>query len=99
MKPTRYRTLSSEETEISFPLLECWNPLTRIATIAAQVNKKRVLCRISMEILQERFDASSEAPMEAVVENRAAIERAARKLIEDERYEEDGSIIIRESDL
>ncbi len=37
--------------------------------------------------------------MEAVVENRPAIERAARKLIEDERYEEDGSIIIRESDL
>ena len=99
MKPIRPGTLSSEETEISFPLLECWNPLTRFATIAAQVNKKRVLCRVSIDVLQERFHASAEAPMEAVVENRPAIEKVARKLIEDERYEEDGSIVIRESDF
>lgn len=100
MNLTRHRTPPiSGETEIVFPLLECWNPMTRIATIAAQVNKKRVLCRISMEILRDRFGATAEAPMEAVVENRSTIEAAARKLIESEAYEEDGSITIRDGDL
>jgi hypothetical protein len=37
--------------------------------------------------------------MEAVVENRPAIQKAARTLIEAERYEKDGSIVIRESDF
>jgi hypothetical protein len=99
MNLTRYRSPTSDETEISFPALECWNPMTEVATIAAQVNKKRVLCRISSEILRERFQASPEEPMQAVAANRPAIEAAARKLIENEAYEEDGSITIRRTDI
>lgn len=52
-----------------------------------------------MEILSERFGAEPEAPMRAVVENRPVIEAAARRLIESEAFEEDGSIIIRARDL
>jgi len=96
---TRRRASSSEETGISFPRLECWNPMTKVATVAAEVNKKRVLCRISMQILRDRFSASVEEPMRAVAEHRTLIQAAARKLIEDEAYEEDGSIVIRARDL
>jgi len=73
--------------------------MTKVATVAAEVNKKRVLCRISAQILQDKFCASVEEPMRAVAEHRAVIQAAARKLIEDEAYEEDGSIIIRARDL
>lgn len=99
MNLTRYRTAASDVSELSFPMLECWNPMTKVASIAAQVNGRRVLCRISMEVLQKKFRASVETPMKAVVENRQTIEAAARKLIEKEAFEEDGSIVIRQRDI
>ncbi len=96
---TTYPTSSSGDTVISFPKLESWNILTEVATIAAQVNKRRVLCRISLESLREKFGDSEEEPMQSVALYRNTIEEAARKLIERERYEKDGSILIRASDL
>jgi len=73
--------------------------MTKVATIAAELNKKRVLCRISLEIMIEKYGASEEDPMQSVVQHRAAIQEAARRLIENEVYEEDGSILIRERDI
>lgn len=96
---SRRRTSPSDETEITFPLLECWNPMTKMATIAVEVNKQRVLCRISLEVLQERFSAAEEEPMQAVADNRSVLQAAAKKLIEDGTYEEDGSLLIRPDDL
>ena len=96
---TRHKTSSSGETEITFPMLECWNPMTKVATIAAQVDQKRVLCRISIEVLQKKFRASEEEPMRAVAENRSVLQEKARILIERKAFEEDGSIIIRSKDL
>lgn len=84
---------------ISFPTQECWNPITKVATIAADVNTERVSCRISIETLQNRFNASPDEPLEALKENRLALESAARKLIEKEAFEEDGSILIHENDI
>jgi hypothetical protein len=85
---------SSEEGKVSFPALQSWNPSTEIATIAAQVSGKRVLCRIPMTDLSKKFDFSTEEPMKAVTKYRAEIEAAARKLIDNKTYEEDGSINI-----
>ncbi len=96
---TRHKTSSTGETEITFPMLECWNPMTKVATIAAQVDQKRVLCRISMEVLQKKFRASSDEPMRAVAENRSLLQEKARVLIEKEAFEEDGSIVIRYRDI
>ena len=96
---SRRKTAPTDGTEISFPLLECWNPMTRVATIAAEVNKKRVLCRISMDVLVKRFRASPDKPMRAVAENRLVLRAAAKKLIESGAYEEDGSIVIRQRDF
>ena len=84
---------------ISFPKLECWNPMTKVATVAAEVNKKRVLCRISLEILRDKFGASVEEPKQSIAQHRTAIQEAARKLIENEVYGEDGSVLIRAHDL
>ena len=99
MQLTRHRTSASGDTGISFPKLECWNPMTKVVTVAAEVNKKRVLCLISLEILRDKFGASEEQPMRSVVQHRMAIQEAARKLIENEDYEEDGSVLIRARDL
>jgi len=96
---TRHKTSSSDETEVSFPMLECWNPMTKVASIAAQVDQRRVLCKISMETLQKKFQASADEPMRAVAENRSVLQAKARILIESEAFEEDGSVIIRTKDL
>lgn len=96
---TRHKTSSTGETEITFPMLECWNPMTKVATIAAQVDQKRVLCRISIEVLQKKFRASEDEPMRAVAENRSVLQEKARMLIERKAFEEDGSIVIRSKDL
>jgi len=94
-----YKTSSSNELGISFPKLESWNPMTKVATIAAQVEKRRILCRISMEVLQKKFHASTDEPMRAVTENRSVLQAKIRMMIENEAFEEDGSIIIRSKDI
>ena len=96
---TRHKISNSDETEITFPMLECWNPMTKVASIAAQVDQRRVLCKITLEVLQKRFQASVDAPMRAVAENRALLQAKAKILIEAEAFEEDGSILLRSKDL
>ena len=99
VKLTGHRTHQTDDSDISFPPFESWNPLTKVATIAAQVGGKRVLCRISMEVLKKRFRASASEPMQSVSKNRELIRDAARKLIESNAYEENGSILIRQKDI
>ncbi len=70
-----------------------------MATIAVNVNKNRVLCRISLKILRDKFGASDKEPMRSVEKNRTAIQDAARKRINNAAYEKDGSILIRGRDL
>ena len=67
--------------------------------LAAQVDQRRVLCKITMEVLQKVFQASVDHPMRAVAENRAVLQAKARILIEAEAFEEDGSILLRSKDL
>ncbi|MCW8889238.1 MAG: DUF1488 domain-containing protein [Sedimenticola sp.] len=93
------RSFPSDSAGISFPLLECWNAMTKVATVAADVDKKRVLCRVSLEVLIEKYDASEDAPMQTISRQRHEIQAAARRLIEHGVFEEDGSILIRACDL
>lgn len=93
------RTPTTGQDGILFPRLECWNPIEKVATIAADVNKKRVLCHISLKTLKKHFGASGDKPMQYVTEYRNAIQTAAKKIIESGNYEEDGSILIRSQDL
>lgn len=93
------RTSAPVSDGIIFPKLESWNPLTEVATVAANVNKQRVLCRISLSILKDKFGVRDEAPMGYVARHRTEIQNAARRLIENGTYEEDGSVVIRAQDL
>ena len=96
---TNHRPSVSGSTGIIFPKLECWNPLTEVATVAAEVNKQRVLCQVSIKILKDKFGVQDGAPMGYVTLHRTVIQDAARRLIENGAYEEDGSIVIRAQDL
>ena len=93
------RNKKFDDGSISFPIMQCWDPRTEIATIAAQVSGERVLCRIPMTVLKRKFSIFADEPMKAITENRAKIEAAARKLIEEKTFEKDGSINIQYKDL
>ncbi|ESS71242.1 hypothetical protein MGMO_115c00270 [Methyloglobulus morosus KoM1] len=84
---------------ISFPRLECWNNMTKMATVVAEVDKKRVLCRISSESLRVKFGASDDKLMQSVVQHRMVIQEAAKRLIERDDFQEDGSVLIQTADL
>lgn len=74
--------------------------MTKMATISATTeNKKRVLCRIPIDILKDRFGASEDDPMRTVAKYRRDIQEQARKRIENDAFEADGSILIRASDF
>ena len=99
MNITSCRSRTKIETGISFPVLQSWNPMTCCATIVAQVDGRRVMCRIAAADLKKKFRPSEPDPMQAVTEHRIEVENAARKLIESNAFEEDGSILIRYDDL
>ncbi|MES9845602.1 MAG: DUF1488 family protein [Candidatus Sedimenticola sp. 6PFRAG5] len=99
MQLNRRRVSITENTVIQFPGYESWNSMTSMATVAADVDKERILCRISLEILEEKFGTLEDPPMRSLVSHRAAIQVAARKLIENAAFEEDGSILIRSGDI
>jgi hypothetical protein len=73
--------------------------MTEVATIAADVDGKRVLCRISSKDLQKKYLTSADEPMKVVTKHRPELETAARVLIEKKDFEEDGSILISFKDL
>ena len=99
MELSRNRTSPSQNSTVIFPRLESWNAMTKVATIAADVSKKRVLCRVSMDILIDKFGEMEEGPLRMLAANRVYLQDAARRLIERDAYEEDGSIVIRAGDL
>jgi hypothetical protein len=99
MQLSPHKTSNQGNTGVTFPKLESWHPVSKVATIAAVVNKKRVLCRVSLKTLKGKFGASEKAPMDSLAENRNIVQEAARRLIEKDSYEEDGSILIGPDDL
>ena len=70
-----------------------------VATIAVDVDKKRVLCRISKEVLKLIAKDKTADPMNILSENRYLFEAKARALIENNLYEDDGNIIIKKKDM
>jgi hypothetical protein len=99
MDVTYYNRKSNKDDMISFPLLQCWNPVSKIITIAAQVSGKRVLCNIATNDLKTKYHVFEDEPMKIVTDHRAEIETAAKKLIEAKSFEKDGSIKIGYKDL
>jgi hypothetical protein len=99
MKLSTYPLNKTDDGSISFPALQCLNPVTNVATIAADVSGRRVSCRIKINDLRKRFHIFVDEPMQSVTNYRVEIESAARKLIDKMDYEDDGSIMINYTDL
>ncbi len=89
----------TSDGRISFPSMQCLNPITNVATIAAQCSGKRVSCRIKIKDLRNKFNFFPNQPMQLVTNYRTEIENAARHLIEKKDFEDDGSIMISYKDL
>lgn len=84
---------------ITFPPVEAYDFDKDTANFPADVNGKRIVCRISREALEDRFNGIGENILDCFRENRAAIEMKARTLIEKNRLESDGSILILSNDI
>ena len=94
-----YKAKQTDDETVSFPHLQCWNPTTETAIIAAQYRGRRVSCRVKIIDLRKKFHYFPDQPMELVTKYRVEIEQAARKLIERKEFQEDGSIKIKYKDL
>ncbi|MFT5394911.1 MAG: hypothetical protein ACI85N_000090 [Gammaproteobacteria bacterium] len=94
MEAIVHKQKNAGDGRISFPTLHCWNPETEIITIAAQVSGKRVSCRIAYADIKTKYPVVADTPLETVIKYRKEIENAAKELIENKKYEKDGSIKI-----
>ena len=95
----QYKTSTSKGSKISFPKLESWNPMLKVATIAIDMDKTRILCRISKEVLRSFCNDKTADPMNILKKHRSVFEQNALKLIEKKAYEKDGSLVIRKADI
>lgn len=96
---TSYNGKKSNDETVTFPNLQCWNPLTEIAIIAAQYQGRRVSCRVKIQDLKKKFHFFPDQPMQVVTKYRMEIEAAAKKLINRKEFQDDGSILINYRDL
>ena len=85
---------------IEFLQMEAWDGMKDQATFPANVDKRRVLCRVSWEALTDHFGGDRGGdPVEPVRANRATLEAKAETLIRAGRFEEDGSVLLGTSDF
>ena len=89
----------STEEGVSFPALQCWNPVTKVATLAAEYSGRRVSCRIKIADLNKKYKITTDEPMQSITNYRTEIESVIRELISKKSFEEDGSIMISYDDL
>lgn len=95
----QHKPSTSKDSKISFPKLESWNPMHNVATIAVDIDKTRVLCRISRDVLRLFCADKTVDPMNILKDHRSVFEDKALKLIQNKSYEKDGSLEIREADI
>lgn len=81
-----------------FPQAQIYDSDAKIVNFAAYVGEETISCSISLEVLQEHFQANLLKPLRAFICNRPAIEHIAERLIAECRFEADGSRLIRSSD-
>ena len=99
MTPPKRSSPKPGDESVSFPALHSLNPVTNVATIAAEFKGLRVLCRVKISDLQKKYGNSPGEPMQVVTDNRELIENVARRLIEEKKFEADGSITIHYQNL
>jgi hypothetical protein len=86
-------------TSIQFSPQETNDIRHYVVAFPALVNGKRVECAISYQALRNHFDAGYEDPLPAFTMHRQRIEHLAAQFIRQERFEPDGTILIRSYDI
>jgi hypothetical protein len=81
-----------------FAKSQLYNPENMTVMFAAYVGEQTLACAISIEALHDHFEGDHQKPTETFTRNRAAIERIAERLIANQRFERDGSVLIRTAD-
>jgi hypothetical protein len=86
--------------EIVFLKGEGKNPFTQAIIFSALVDEKNIECSVSREVLEDCYNADWESTaLNVFINNRSNFENIAEGLILNGRFEQDGSITIRVSDL
>jgi hypothetical protein len=86
--------------DVEFNLNEWYDHHRRkVVWFRAIVDEKCIDCGISIEALADHFGAFYDDPLPAFRTHRAHIWEIATKLIDQRRFEDDGTILIRKSDL
>src|SRR5262245_29504674 len=70
-----------------------------VIAFSALMGSKRVECAISYQALRNHFDADYDNPMPAFITHRQRIEQLAAAFIRQDRFESDGTILIRSHDI
>lgn len=83
---------------------EKWDGNNGAVILEAQINGTNgiLICRVHSEVLRDKFKAASSEKQEllnAFRLNRRQIEKIAERLIESQRFESDGTIVIRKEDM
>ena len=60
----------------------------------AIVDSRRIPCKILREALEDHFNAEREGTLHAFLRHRSEVEAKARELIEQQKFQPDGSILI-----
>ena len=71
----------------------------KLVWFSAIVDDKSIDCGISLQALADRFGAHYDDPLPAFRHHRDRIQEVAAKLITERRFEDDGTIIVRDADF
>ncbi len=85
-------------TKVSFPPDQIYDNICNLIIFSSYVGEGFIPCSISIEALQDHFQADLLQPMQAFLCNRLAIEHIAERLIDQQRFEADGSVLISTTD-
>ena len=83
---------------ITFPNLQCWNPVTKVVTFIAEIDGERIDCKITVSELNKYPEVSID-PLMSIQLNKVPLESIARMKIENGKFDKNGSIQIKYSDL
>ncbi len=86
-------------TAVSFPHGEPSVQRGVSVTFSAEADGQRIQCAITSEALCDRFGGNYHDPRPAFLRNRQSIEKIAAKLINEGRFEPDGTILIKTQDV
>jgi hypothetical protein len=83
---------------LEFSAVEAWDSGVECVSFPAVVDGHKIRCLISWEALQDNFGGNESDPLDAFRAARQSVEAKAAQLISRERFEKDGSILIRSHD-